>query len=210
MNTTLSARQSFERVLSRAEEQEFVEGLVAAGIDDATIKNLLGEIETREIAESISNRAKSTLGINIDAEHNGIKVMDLINTNVNDLAEGYFKEAAGGAALARHGFKTEQQLLNVIDAGEKYGRNLGKDMTRMSQEANMVRDLVSMIMGRSVEENPNSSFTNALRMGRAYTTMIRLQQIGFSTFPELARTISHLGLATVLKAIPSTAFFRAF
>lgn len=208
MNTTLSARQSFERVLSRSEEQEFVEGLVAAGIDDATIKSLLGDIETREIAESISNRAKSTLGINVDAEYNGVKVMDLINTNVNDLAEGYFKEAAGGAALARHGFKTEQQLLNVIDAGEKFGRNLGKDMTRMGQEANMLRDLVSMIMGRSVEENPNSSFTSALRMGRAYTTMIRLQQIGFSTFPELARTISHLGLSTVLKSIPSTAFFR--
>lgn len=208
MNTTLSARQSFERVISKAEEQDFIDGLVAAGVDPASIKSLTDDIVDREVAASISNRAKSSLGINVNAEFGGVKVLDLINTQIDDLIEGYAKEAAGGAALARHGFKTEQQALAVIDAGEKYGRNLGLNAERLAEEAQMLRDGVAMIMGRSIEVEPNSNLASGLRMARSYTTMIRLQQIGFSTFPELARGISHLGLRTILKAVPNTAIFR--
>lgn len=208
MNTTLSGRQSFERVVSREEEVDFVEGLRAAGIEEEVIEELLGDIEVRVQAESISNRAKLSLGINVNASYGNVKVIDLLNTDVSDLAESYFKEAAGGAALARHGFATERQFNEVVSAAEKYGRNIGLNPGRLQEEVQMLRDIGQMLRGRSIEENPNGGLSTGLRIGRAYTSMIRLQQIGFATIPEAARAISYLGLSTVLKSVPGTAIFR--
>lgn len=208
MSTTLSARQSFEKVISRKEEQEFIDALRASGVDETEIEQLLGNIVTRDEAKNMSNRAKLSLGINVEAQVGDVRVLDLISTDIGNISESYFKEAAGGAALARHGFRTEKQALDVIDAAEKYGRNIGLPKERLAEEAEMLRDIIGLIKGRSIEENPNSTVATGLRMGRAFTRIVRLQNLWASSFPEAARSISHLGLKTVLSAIPSVAFFR--
>ncbi|AIM51263.1 putative internal virion protein [Lelliottia phage phD2B] len=212
-DSTLSSRLSFDRVVSQQQQAQLVEDLRKAGVPDNIIDNFIEGEELAEMANSISNRAKSSMGINTQAEINGVKVQDLLNTNVGELAENYGKEAAGGAAFARMGFPTRQSVLNAIDAGERAGRNMaGADTKAIKQlrgEAEMLRDSVKMIYGNTIDADPNSAIVRGTRRVREVTGLLRLQQMGFAQMSEISRAITKLGLGTVLSSVPATKFLRS-
>lgn len=212
-DSTLSGRVAFDRVISQQQQAQLIEDLKKAKVPDHIIDNFIEGTELKEMAESISNRAKASMGINTQAEYNGMKVQDLLNTNVGEIVENYTKEAAGGAALASMGFPTRQAVYNAIDAGERAGRNMvGSDAKAIKQlraEADMLRDSVRLIYGNTIDADPNSGIVRGTRRVRELTTLLRLGQMGFAQLPELARAISKMGLGTVLKSIPATRFLRS-
>lgn len=212
-DSTLSSRVSFDRVVSQQQQAQLVEDLRKAGVPDNIIDNFIEGAEVAEMAESVSNRAKASMGINTQAEYNGVKVQDLLNTNVGELAENYGKEAAGGAAFARMGFPTRQSVLNAIDAGERAGRNMaGADTKQIKQlrgEAEMLRDAVRMIYGNTIDADPNSAIVRGTRRVREVTGLLRLQQMGFAQMSEISRAITKMGLGTVLSSVPATKFLRS-
>lgn len=212
-DSTLSSRVAFDRVVSQQQQAQLIEDLKAAGVPDNIIDNFIEGTELQEMAESVSNRAKASMGINTQAEYGGMKVQDLLNTNVGELAENYGKEAAGGAALAAMGFPTRQAVLNAIDASERAGRNMvGSDAKAIKQlraEADMLRDSVKLIYGNTIDADPNAGIVRGSRRLREVTGMLRLGQMGFAQVPELARAITKMGVGTVLKSIPATKFLRS-
>ena len=209
-DATLSSRVSFNRVVSQEQQAMLVADMRKAGVPDHIIDDFIEGTELSEMATSVSNRAKSSLGINTQATANGVRVQDALNTNVGELVDNYGKEAAGGAAMARMGFKTRQAADNAIDAAERAGRNMaGADSNAISQlrkEADMLRDSVRMIYGQTVDADPTSGIVRGTRRAREITGLLRLQQMGFAQIPEIARTITKMGLGTVLKSVPSTKF----
>lgn len=212
-DSTLSSRVAFDRVVSQQQQAQLIEDLKAAGVPDSIIDNFIEGTELAEMAESVSNRAKASMGINTQAEYGGMKVQDLLNTNVGELAENYGKEAAGGAALASMGFPTRQSVLNAIDAAERAGRNMagadGKAIKQLRSEAEMLRDAVRLIYGNTIDADPNAGIVRGTRRVREITGLLRLGQMGFAQIPELARAITKMGLGTVLKSIPATKFLRS-
>lgn len=209
-DATLSSRVAFDRVVSQEQEVMLVADLKKAGVPDDIIDHFIEGNELREMADAVSSRAKQSLGINTEATIDGVKVQDLMNTNVGELAENYGKEAAGGAALARMGFKTKQEAFNAIDAAERAGRNMeGANITELRNEADMLRDAVRLISGNTIDQDPNSGIVRASRRLREITGLLRLGQMGFAQAPELARSIVKMGLGTILKAVPATKFFRS-
>ena len=212
-DSTLSSRVSFDRVVSQQQQVQLIEDLKAAGVPDNIIDNFIEGTELAEMAESVSNRAKASMGINTQAEYGGMKVQDLLNTNVGELAENYGKEAAGGAALASMGFPTRQSVLNAIDAAERAGRNMagsdGKAIKQLRSEAEMLRDAVRLIYGNTIDADPNAGIVRGTRRVREITGLLRLGQMGFAQVPELARAITKMGVGTVLKSIPATKFLRS-
>lgn len=212
-DSTLSSRVAFDRVVSQQQQAQLIEDLKKAGVPDHIIDNFIEGTELAEMAESVSNRAKASMGINTQAEYGGLKVQDLLNTNVGELAENYGKEAAGGAALAAMGFPTRQSVLNVIDAAERAGRNMAgsnaKAIKQLRSEAEMLRDAVNLIYGNTIDADPNSGIVRGTRRVREITGLLRLGQMGFAQIPELARAISKMGLGTVLKSVPATKFLRS-
>lgn len=212
-DSTLSSRVSFDRVVSQQQQVQLVEDLKKAGVPDSIIDNFIEGTELQEMAESVSNRAKASMGINTQAEYGGMKVQDLLNTNVGELVENYGKEAAGGAALAAMGFPTRQSVLNAIDAAERAGRNMaGSDAKAIKQlraEADMLRDSVRMLYGNTIDADPNAGIVRGTRRVREVTGLLRLGQMGFAQIPEMARAITKMGLGTVLKSVPATKFLRS-
>ncbi|MGL5456736.1 MAG: hypothetical protein ACRDB3_17845 [Citrobacter telavivensis] len=212
-DATLSGRVAFDRVVSQQQQVQLIEDLKAAGVPDNIIDNFIEGTELAEMAESVSNRAKASMGINTQAELHGVRVQDLLNTNVGELAENYGKEAAGGAALARMGFPTRQAAYNAIDAAERAGRNLaGNDAKQIKQlraEADMLRDSVRMMYGNTIDADPNSGIVKGTRRVREITGLLRLGQMGFAQVPEMARAITKMGLGTVLSSVPATRFLRS-
>lgn len=209
-DATLSSRVSFDRVVSQEQQAMLVADLKKSGVPDDIIDHFIEGNELREMADAISSRAKQSLGINTEATLDGVKVQDLMNTNVGELAENYGKEAAGGAALARMGFKSKQEAFNAIDAAERAGRNMdGADIKQLRAEADMLRDSVRLICGNTIDQDPNSGLVRATRRAREVTGLLRLGQMGFAQAPEIARSIVKMGLGTVLSSVPATKFLRS-
>lgn len=209
-DATLSSRVSFDRVVSQEQQAMLVADLKKAGVPDDIIDHFIEGNELREMADAVSSRAKQSLGINTEATIQGVKVQDLMNTNVGELAENYGKEAAGGAALARMGFKSKQDAFNAIDAAERAGRNMeGADIKQLRDEADMLRDSIRLICGNTIDQDPNSGIVRATRRAREVTGLLRLGQMGFAQAPEIARSIVKMGLGTVLSSVPSTKFLRS-
>lgn len=212
-DSTLSSRLSFDRVVSQEQQSVLVADLKKAGVPDNIIDNFIEGTELAEMAESVSNRAKASMGINTQASLGSMKVQDLLNTNIAELADNYGKEAAGGAALARMGFPTTQSALNAIDAAERAGRNMvGMDAGAIKQiraEAEMLRDSIRLIKGNTIDADPNSGIVRGTRRVREITGILRLGQMGFAQVPEVARAIVKMGLGTVLHSVPATRFLRS-
>ena len=212
-DATLSSRVSFDRVVSQEQQVMLIEDLKKAGVPDSIIDNFIETTDLAEMADSVSNRAKQSLGINTQATYGGLRVQDLLNTNVGELVENYGKEAAGGAAMASMGFPTRQAAYNAIDAAERAGRNMAgnssKEIQTLRQEADMLRDSIRLIYGNTIDADPNSGIVRGTRRVREVTGLLRLGQMGFAQLPELARSISKMGLGTVLKSVPATKFLRS-
>lgn len=212
-DSTLSSRVTFDRVVSQEQQVMLIEDLRKAGVPDSIIDNFIDTADLAEMANSVSNRAKQSLGINTQAESGGIKVQDLLNTNVGELVENYGKEAAGGAAMASMGFPTRQAAYNAIDASERAGRNMAgnssKDIQNLRKEADMLRDSVRLIYGNTIDADPTSGIVRGTRRVREVTGLLRLGQMGFAQFPEVARSVVKMGVGTVLKSVPSTKFLRS-
>ena len=212
-DSTLSSRVAFDRVISQQQQAQLIADLKSAGVPDSIIDNFIEGTELAEMAESVSNRAKASMGINTQAEYGGMKVQDLLNTNVATLVENYGKEAAGGAALAAMGFPTHQSVFNAIDAAERAGRNMaGSDAKAIKQlraEADMLRDSVRLMYGNTIDADPNAGIVRGTRRLREVTGLLRLGQMGFAQIPELARALTKMGVGTVLKSVPATKFLRS-
>lgn len=212
-DATLSSRVSFDRVVSQQQQVQLIEELKSAGVPDNVINNFIDGVEHADMADAISNRAKASMGINTQAEYNGMRVQDVLNTNIGELAENYGKEAAGGAGLASMGFPTRQSIMNAIDAGERAGRNMldkdSKAIKSLRSEAEMLRDVVRLLYGNTVDADPTSGIVRGTRRLREVTGLLRLGQMGFAQLPEVARSISKMGLGTVLESVPATKFLMS-
>lgn len=208
MDSTLTGRGVFESVVSDGERKMFLDQLKEAGIDDDVIKDFVEAKELRRMVDSQSNRSKFSLGINKSAEINGISVKDVLNTDVPELVENYIKEAAAGAAMARKGFLTKNQVLDAIDGAERYGRNQGQTAAEASDDADMLRQSVDLIYGHSLDANPSEGKVLAARRLRDFTSNVRLGNLGFAQIPEAGRLLSNLGVGTTLESIPSISWLR--
>lgn len=209
LDSTLSSRLSFERVISQADKTDFVDGLRQAGIPDHVIDNFIEGQELDELAASISSRAKASMGIDTQAEVGGVSVQSLLKTNVSEIAENYGKEAAAGAAMARMGFPTRNAVMAAVDAAERTGRNMGLPAKQVQAEAEQLRDSIKLIYGNTLDDDPNAAIVKATRRMRELTTITRLNQMGFAQIPEITRAVVKMGLGTVLKSVPSTSFLRS-
>lgn len=204
LDSTLSSRLSFERVVSQSERQNFIDGLREAGIPDHIIDDFIEGQELDDVAAAVSSRAMRSMGINTQAEVGGVKVQDLLKTNIAEIAENYGKEAAAGAAMARMGFRTRNEVMAAIDAAERTGRNMGISAKRAGDEANMLRDSVRLLYGNTLDDDPNAAIVKATRRLREVTTITRLNQMGFAQAPEISRALVKMGIGPVMKSVGAT------
>jgi hypothetical protein len=203
--TTSSA---YHTIVSEGDRARFLADLEEAGVHKDVLAEFLIEKEAKDILDNVSSRAKTSMHINVESSMDGVSVHELLNTNISELSEHYFREAAGGAAMARHGFKTYAQAMNMVNTTRAIAGRRGLHADRARDEALMLKQGIDMIYGKSIEENPRGKIEIGTRRAREFTTLMRLGQLGFAQFPEAARAISKLGLVTVLKSVPGTAVFR--
>lgn len=203
-DATLTGRMSFEKAMSGQTKAEYEAIMRKAGFSDEEIEKMVEALDNKETRDNISNRAKMSLGLDVTQEYNGIRMRDFMNTNVEELTDNYMKEAAGGAALARQGFSTYQAALNAIDLVERNARNTAKDSKAglaLDEEIRQMREGLRLIMGKSIDADPQAMSTKMMRRGRDITGVLRLGQMGFAQLGELANFMGEFGIAATTMAL---------
>lgn len=182
-------------------------GMRDAGVPEDVIEYFIMESAESNLTQGMSNRAKKSLKPDLQTELNGLKMIDMIESDVPKLLESYTREAAGSSSMARIGFKTRREAKEFLTEVKKDAYNLGHNKADVDQEIQILSDCIDMIYGRSIEKDPGSAFIRNLSRVRDFTALMRLQSMGLSTIPEIARVTAKRGLGTVIDAVPDVGIF---
>lgn len=196
----LSLSQSIKGILNSNELESILAQLEKDGVPDAILDDIRMTKETRADVDDMSHRARMSMGINPMVEIDGVRVMDILNTNVPELVENYTKEAAFGASIAKMGFPTKQRLMNTINSIESELQGQVPD-GELKKTIKVLTDNVSLLEGRSLDQDPTSLPNVWARRLRDYTAVLRLNKLGIAQLSEAANLLSHLGVGTVMKEL---------
>lgn len=208
LNHGLTMRDYVSTRVPSSDMNAIAQKLKKAGVDDDIINDLLDTSMEKEIKQHLSDRAKKSLYPDINAELNGLKMIDLIDSDVPKLLESYTRDAAGGAAFAKLGFKTKQQVMKFIEHLEKTSKNNGRDPITVRREIQTLKDGVELAYGRSLNEDAHTPFVQWLSRLRDVTSLLRLQFVGLASFPELGRITANRGLKIALSECKDLGAFR--
>lgn len=204
----LTLPQSIRGIVTSTELESMLKQLKEDGVPEDVLSSIRESKELRANEDSISNRAKASMGINTNASIDGVKVMDILNTNVGELVENYTKEAAFGSAIASSGFSTKNELMNAVNTIEMEMRDSlssnGRTKSGLSESeiTKMIKvfdDNIKLLEGHTLDAEPTSIPNVWSRRLRDYTALLRLNKLGLSQLSESANLLSHLGVSAVMK-----------
>lgn len=178
---------------------DIAEDLKAAGVDTDIINHIMDETMEDEVKQHISNRAKFSLEPDIGSELSGLRLVDLVDSDLPKLLESYTRDAAGGASMAKLGFSTKNQVDTFLLDIEKSATNSGLSPTEAAEEVQVLRDGIDLLYGRSINKNATSKFVRDLSLLRDMTSFLRLQSVGIASIPELARVTAQRGIGTLIE-----------
>jgi len=192
------------------------------GVPTGQIDEFLESFSDARATEQVSDRAKLSLGAKIDYMHKGIRMVDLIDTDQNT-AMKYAREASADAAMGTQGFKSRGEVESTIENIQKEAKNLLenevklaikrgdtekeiatlKDQTdEVGKDADQLMDSVRLIYGESLDTTASGDIPFAhkgIRMGRKYTSLIRLSWSGPASLSENSNAIVNNGLGTTMR-----------
>ncbi|NIC05755.1 hypothetical protein [Billgrantia bachuensis] len=231
----LDSQTGIRQIFSEANREQLGKELRAAGMDEDAVNRLLDDMADVRLNESVSKRAKFSLGASMSYEHNGVRMVDLLNTS-QDVVMNYVREGAGESALARQGFKTRMQADEAIDEAVRDARNLFQTQLtearkagdeaevkrlarmlgdqndgRLQQYAEMLHDSVRLLMGETLDTNYSSWTQGAIRASRGLrkaTGILRLGWNGAASLAEASNSLVTFGLRRTLKNVPATRWFQ--
>jgi hypothetical protein len=200
----LTLRSSLSRY-GEANVKQMRKDLAAAGVDESIIEDLMENTLAKELQQGMSNRAKKSLDPSLTSEVDGVRFIDVVDSDIASMTEAYAREAAGESAIAKVvGAKTPAQMNKMLNTVEKSLIN-GGQMTekRIAEEMLMLRDGVDLIMGKSINTDTSPLLVQTLSRLRDFTGLLRLQNMGLAAIPETARATTSYGLGAVLESVPN-------
>jgi len=179
--------------------------LEEAGVPRDVIEEFLESTAKDEAVKHMSDRARISFSPNVKVEVNGLSAIDLFDTNLPKLLESYTIDAAGGAAMAKLGFRTRAEFNEVLEATHQHALNQGMNPKEVEVQIGMIKEGVDMLYGRSINKYAHTGWSRNLSRLRDITAMLRLQAVGLSAIPELSRALTDRGLINVAREVPAAA-----
>lgn len=204
MDNRVSAAESYRQSTGK-DIDDLKEKLEEAGVPNDVIEDFLKSTEKQEAVKHMSDRARLSLEPDLRTEVNGLSAIDLFDSNLPKLLESYTIDAAGGAAMAKLGFKTREEFDEFLKATHQHGLNQGIDPAELEVQIGMIREGVDMLYGRSINKYAHEGWSRNLSRLRDITALLRLQAVGLSAIPESARAITNRGLKEFMRQVPAAA-----
>lgn len=152
---------------------------------------------------------KGQISMNMSVEHDGMKMTDLLNT---DLASGYLGEVktwTGRAALAEKGFPDkrayDEALKSMVEIGKSRAGTAGsteEGLRAVQSDFDKLQAGWKLITGQPLESDVNSPMYKMMRGLRKLSAVSKLGKLGFAQAAETARMVSSLGVLQTMEGIP--------
>lgn len=152
---------------------------------------------------------KGQISMNMSVEHDGMKMTDLLNT---DLASGYLGEVknwTGRAALAEKGFPDKRAydaaLKSMVEIGKARAGTSGsveEGIKAAQRDFDKLQAGWKLIIGQPLESDVNTPIYKTMRGLRKLSALSKLGKLGFAQASETARMVSSLGVHQTLEGIP--------
>lgn len=200
--------------------QKFIKTqLEELGMSGNAIDDWMDAMRAAEDKLVMSSRAKASFGADATVEIDGLRVVDLIDTNM-DVAMNYGREAAADAALAKVGFKSRADLTrlfedvkvrtdNTIEKMFAEGKLTSKEEAAMrrslQEELGFLDDTVRQFYGRSLDADATGklpAWVQGSRILRGLGSTVNLSWNGLASIPEAGNVIGRQGLGTFLRNLP--------
>ena len=152
----------------------------------------------------------SQIEMNINTEIDGIRVLDMLNTDLGATIDSTFRRSAGQAAMAKKGFKDQSDFLDAVEkSGQWWMKNRAdKGQDFLEAETKKLQQLWNVVLGENLERDPESKLTRFLRGLRRAATITSMNQVGAAQFAEFGRVMGSIGARTYLKQVPQLAAMR--
>ena len=119
----------------------------------------------------------------------------MTNTDAGKVVPRYFQVMGGWIGLAKEAnIRSNSDIENIIKTMQSEGAD--------ADEVQAFRDVIDLVTGRSVEENPTSGIAGASRLAAAYDYMRFGGSFGLAQLPELGNIIGEVGIRTFIRNIP--------
>lgn len=160
------------------------------------------------------------------AEHDAeLSVKDLLNTNVEYLAQKYIRRSSGNIALARmklaiadvkdetgevishgqtilDGITSDKEWAKHLDDVARRGADAGQSPSKIAADRERLQYAYDMIKGTKTYAFNNTNAGWALRMLRKINFMRMMNQVGLAQLPELGNLVGSVGLKAMIQQLP--------
>jgi hypothetical protein len=164
--------------------------LIEAKVSDLDRRGIMKLVE-KESSNGINKRTE----IDLTTEFDGVRVMDLIQGDVNNLISRWTQRTAGMAGLAKKGIKD----FDTIDSFKKLARTqaaaAGEDVEKLGNSVDAIFDtILAKPVFKGVSRN--------VRRVMDWSLATKLGQIGFAQTAEMSNISAAHGLYQSIKSIP--------
>lgn len=190
--------------------EQLTKSLKEAGVPPDVIE-VMTEARIMNAGEMMmQDRARASMGINPQAEVDGLSVTDLLETNMPSIMDRYVKESAFDASLGRMGYASRAEFEADVQLLEKSMKNsldhTGQTMADVEKEMQVLRDGIRMLQGKAIDQVSGTAFGKGMRRLQNYTGLVRLGQVGIATIPEAARVMATRPWYMMRELIPAMSF----
>ncbi|NIR17988.1 MAG: hypothetical protein GWO08_19375, partial [Gammaproteobacteria bacterium] len=104
--------------------------------------------------------------------------------------------------MARVGIKSDKEFNDLLASTHKYGIARGLTKEAADKDIEYLDAARKLIMGETLEINPNSSSAKGMQLLRDVVQLGTLNWAGFAQFAETGKVAARLGVTGMMQAIP--------
>lgn len=199
-NTINEARSTYLRKKDLSKLESRMKELID---DPEELKHILRAADERD--SKMLNEYMKQIGMNLNAELDGVKVLDLLDTNLGRTQDSNFRRSAGRAAWAQKGFRDQSDFLDVVESAGQWGQ---KHQPENPVDIPRLQKLWNLVLGENLEAAPGSPTARWSRGIRKGATLGALNQVGWVQASELGKLVGTLGVRGFMRQIPELSAMR--
>lgn len=211
LNNEAGVVTNVEKLLGKENRAQLKSALEQLGLTEKQINNIVKNLDEAKTENAIiRSRSKNKRATNpsftkkrtdmdLTEEVNGVRLLDLVDNNLNELVSTYARDVSGRSALARKGYTNEGIWEAHKNAILKDNANVTSgEGAKLAQH---IDDIKTYFTASPLAGGINPD----LRRLQQSATLASLGMVGAAQLAELGTVIGRVGLRSALKELPEVA-----
>ena len=148
----------------------------------------------KKISKETSGMPKRT-NIDLTSEYNGLRILDVIDTNIENLMTRQVQRTGGKVGIAKKGAKSLDDIASMIKVAKSQATHAGEDAEKLGKSLEAIFD---ELLARPV----NGGVHRMTRRALDYSMITKLGQLGFPQLAEMANISAAHGFMQSITSVP--------